>query len=100
MEIRQRIAVILCLGIGLASSGLTVAQSLSRGVPYRDSTVSLLQKMFEVLLPLFQQGSRFMAQSNTWPGRYGFDHVLRPPFLEVADPIAAIAPTKCVSRVE
>ena len=27
MEIRQRIAVILCLGIGLASSGLTVAQS-------------------------------------------------------------------------
>ena len=29
---------------------------------------------------LFQQGSRFMAQSNTWPGRYGFDHVIRPPF--------------------
>src|ERR1700729_1891763 len=27
MEIRQRIAGILCLGIGLASSGLTVAQS-------------------------------------------------------------------------
>jgi hypothetical protein len=27
VEIRQRIAVILCLGIGLASSGLTVAQS-------------------------------------------------------------------------
>ena len=27
MEIRQRIAVILCLGIGLASSGLTVAQT-------------------------------------------------------------------------
>ena len=30
MEIRQRIAVILCLGIGLASSGLTVAQSSPR----------------------------------------------------------------------
>jgi hypothetical protein len=27
VEIRERIAVILCLGIGLASSGLTVAQS-------------------------------------------------------------------------
>ena len=22
-----------------------------------------------------------MAQSNTWPGRYGFDHVIRPPCL-------------------
>lgn len=30
-----------------------------------------------------------MAKSNTWPGRYGFDHVIRPPFLEVADPIVA-----------
>src|SRR5258708_10939697 len=30
VEIGQRIAVILCLGIGLASSGLTVAQSSPR----------------------------------------------------------------------
>jgi hypothetical protein len=22
-----------------------------------------------------------MAKSNTWPGRYGFDHVICPPFL-------------------
>jgi hypothetical protein len=28
---------------------------------------------------LFQQGSGFMAQSDTWPRRYGFDHEI-PPF--------------------
>ena len=24
-----------------------------------------------------------MAKSNTWPGRYGFDHVICPPFLSM-----------------
>ena len=66
MEIRQRIAVILCLGIGLASSGLTVAQSspgLGQAMSHADREPSGLHD-FDFYSTLASPSSK-TALSNT-----------------------------------